>query len=141
MPKFSDIKSPVDEVEEWSRMVCADSTIKVDECQRLRRLIGIWGALLRKAANKLAAERSACFRGFVRKAISHKGAQGFHRMLKKQTVEMARPTLLDPVTTADQSHADEQIHIWKETWSAADYPQQDTGVPDEMLQHPSSTQE
>ena len=48
---------------------------------------------------------------------------------------MARPTLLDPSTTADQFHADEQIDIWKQTWGAADHPQQDAGVPETMLKN------
>ena len=93
----------------------------------------VWESLLKKATNKLAADRSTNYRNFVRQAISHKGAQVFHRMLKKQTVEIARPTDKDPNTTAEQAHADEKISEWKAIWGASEFPVEDEDVPQEMI--------
>ena len=53
------------------------------------------------------------------RAISWKGGQLFHRLIKKKTDVLARPVSKQKsTTTADQEHADEQIDQWAKVWDA-----------------------
>ena len=112
IPVFADLTSPVRQIKQWCVSVRENDNHNIHECRQLAKIVDLWENLLKKETNRLASTRRANYRAHVQKAISHKGAQGFHRMLKKRTEEMARPTLYDPNTTADQAHADEQIDIW-----------------------------
>ena len=133
VPAFGDLNSPVVQIHQWCSMVRNKTDHRIDNCKQLDTVIKVWDSLLVKATNRLAATRRANYRAHVQKAISHKGAQGFHRMLKKRTEEMARPTERDPNTTADQAHADEQIDIWKEIWGISDFPENDHDFPNAIL--------
>ena len=58
----------------------------------------------------MSNERAAKYHDFMKRAVSHKGGQAIHRILKKMPDSMARPVSKKRMdTTEDQHHADEQI--------------------------------
>ena len=69
---------------------------------------------------KLSNERATTYQRFISKAISMKGGQIFHRIIKKKIDTTARPVAKDKLdTTADQDHANEQIAQWAGIWGTS----------------------
>ena len=68
---------------------------------------------IKNVTHKLASERTAAYQIFLYKAMSEKGAQVFHRILKKKVDTIARPVpKKKSTTTADQDHANDHIMRW-----------------------------
>ena len=70
----------------------------------------------------MASQRASRYRRFMDKAISHKGGQIYHTILKKKADVLARPVDKGTITiTGDQAQADKQIAEWSKVWQATDH--------------------
>jgi len=107
---------------EWAQEADRNRVIDIGT---LDRLIEQYTDDIDRGKRDLANERARTYKDFITKAISHKGAQLFHRILKKKTDVVARPVSRSKFfTTADQDHAEEQMDQWAKIWKANPHDQQ-----------------
>ena len=91
-------------------MVSNVEALKCIKRYNINALVGHYETAINDESKLLANERATAYKRFINKAISHKGGQAFHRIIKKKVDAIARPVAKNKfTTTADQDHANEQI--------------------------------